>query len=172
MCFLEKTSTIEFKWDVFHPSSRAAREWGFNQWLEDVPDFIPDLSYWSSERPWMLCTEDRYISVVVYRTKFRSPPEQLGEPIREEKLYDHAESRRPRGHRAEWSPRPISLANELSHLSAACKTLGCGWAGSGGGHIINGGHPEFLAVVAMTGLTCLVQAGSLAWTSFQAKLTL
>src|ERR1700730_7170644 len=100
MRLLEETSTIEFKWDVFHPSGRATGKGSFNQRLEDVPDFIPDLAHWSAKRPWMLCAEDRNISVVVHRTKVRSPPEQLGESIREQKLHDHPESRGPRRHRA------------------------------------------------------------------------
>src|SRR5579864_1104046 len=157
MRLLEKTSAFKFEWNIFHPSGGTARERGFNQRLEDVPNLVPDLADGPTERPRVLGAENRYIGVVVYRTKFRSPPEQLGESVREEKLHNHPESRGPRGCGTEGSPRPISLANELSHLAPARKKVGCGRAPGIGGIISGSSHARVSRGIGIVDRNLFVQ---------------
>ena len=126
MRLLDETVAIDLQGDVIHPRRRAAIEWGIDQWLEDLPDFRPDIAKRLAERPGVLRAEHRAVRIVVDRDVVRPPPQQQRDAIRQQKTDDHPQGGGPRLGRAEWGLRPVVRAHERRHLAAANEPVGGG----------------------------------------------
>ena len=111
---------LQHEVEVFGPGRLAAKG-RVDQWRDFIPDFRPDFTEWSPERPGMLFAEHRPVGVVVQELEIRTPCDKHDLLVGKHHAHGRSQGLRPCGGMSNVGSGPVMGQHQRAHFAAACK---------------------------------------------------